>query len=257
MTFSVSGDRFLKKPNKGVYCMVQKIIKSLSLLTFVFFSVSCGKNPQQLTQKKPEQNQVKAQPTQNKDQLSVEANESLASEFNKKLDCGLEEGLSIEDRIKDCGNQEKVLSSGQVLKLVAHKEGQDEVVGTEFYKDMESGLIWETGLSEAAVSKKEAQKICDNKSDLNLKWRLPEADDFLKLGNNSNRQDHNLTVAEVFTNIYTYGSASFWTCSEKPYMYFARKPVLFKNIQTSTLSSDDLNPKKSTLLVQCVASENK
>ncbi len=229
MTFSVSGDRFLKKPNKGVYCMVQKIIKSLSLLTFVFFSVSCGKNPQQLTQ----------------------------SEFNKKLDCGLEEGLSIEDRIKDCGNQEKVLSSGQVLKLVAHKEGQDEVVGTEFHKDMESGLIWETGLSEAAVSKKEAQKICDNKTDLNLKWRLPEADDFLKLGNNSNRQDHNLTVAEVFTNIYTYGSASFWTCSEKPYMYFSRKPVLFKNIQTSTLSSEDLNPRKSTLLVQCVASENK
>lgn len=242
MTFSVSDDRFLKKPNKGVYGMVQKTIKSLSLLTFVFLSVSCGNNPQ-LMQKKA--------------QLSDEANDSLASEFNKKLDCGLEEGLSIEDRIKDCGNQEKVLSSGQVLKLVAHKEGQDEVVGTEFFKDMESGLIWETGLSETATNKNEAQKICHYKSDLNLKWRLPEADDFLKLGNKSNRQDHNLTVAEVFTNIYTYGTASFWTCSEIPYMYFRKKPVLFKNIQALAASSDDYKPHKTTVLVQCVASENK
>jgi hypothetical protein len=172
-----------------------------------------------------------------------------------KLDCGLDEGLTVAQRISDCGNVEKHLSTGQVMKLVALRAGQDEVLSTEYYQDAESGLVWETENNAEASSREEAYKICKEKNDLNLRWRLPNINEFLKLGNKDNSQDHNLTVAEVFTNIYTYGTASFWTCSEIPYMYFRKKPVLFKNIQALAASSDDYKPHKTTVLVQCVATE--
>jgi hypothetical protein len=212
--------------------MVQKIIKPLSLLTLLFLSVSCGNSTKSLA------NLV----NQNRENNSVE-----------KFDCGLEEGLTIEQRIKDCGNVEKHLSTGQVMKLVAMRTGQDEVLSAEFYQDAETGLIWETGINSEATSREEAQKICREKTDLNLRWRLPDANDFLRVGNKSNNQDHNLTVAEVFNSIYIDGTASFWTNSQVPFLKFFNKAVLFKNIQTRVATSEDYNLKNNVILVQCIS----
>jgi hypothetical protein len=141
------------------------------------------------------------------------------------------------------------------MKLVAKKLGQDEILGAEFYQDSETGLIWETENTSDATSREEAQKICREKADLNLRWRLPSANDFLKVGNKNNSQDHNLTVQEVFNPIFVDGSASFWTNSQVPFLKFFNKAVLFKNIQTRVATSEDYNLKKNTILVQCIASE--
>ena len=212
--------------------MVQKITKSLSLFTLLVLSISCGNNTKPLNN------------------LVTQENSAV-----EKLDCGLEDGLTVEQRIKDCGNVEKYLSTGQVMKLVAMRTGQDEVPSAEFYQDAETGLIWETGINSEATSREDAQKICREKADLNLRWRLPSANDFLKVGNKNNSQDHNLTVQEVFNPIFVDGSASFWTNSQVPFLKFFNKAVLFKNIQTRVATSEDYNLKKNIILVQCIASE--
>ena len=174
-----------------------------------------------------------------------------------KLDCGLEEGLTVAQRISDCGNVEKHLSTGQVMKLVALRAGQDEVLSTEYYQDAESGLVWETENNAEANSREEAYKICKEKNDLNLRWRLPNVNDFLKLGNKDNSQDHNLTVPEVFSSTFTTGSASFWTNSQVPFLLVFKKALLFKNIQSRVATSEDYRGTNSSTLVQCVATEVK
>ena len=174
-----------------------------------------------------------------------------------KLDCGLEKGLTVAQRISDCGNVEKHLSTGQVMKLVALRAGQDEVLSTEYYQDAESGLVWETENTTDANSREEAYKICKEKNDLNLRWRLPNVNEFLKLGNKDNSQDHNLTVSEVFSSTFTRGSASFWTKSQVPFLLIWKKPLLFKNIQSQVATSEDYRGTESAILVQCVATEVK
>jgi hypothetical protein len=213
-----------------------KIKTPLTLVTILSLATSCGNNPQY-------SNSLNTTP-QTEQEIAF-----------SKLECGMEEGLTVAERIKDCGNIEKHLSTGQVMKLVAKKLGQDEILGAEFYQDSETGLIWETENTSDATSREEAQKICREKADLNLRWHLPSANDFLKVGNQKNSQDHNLTVQEVFNNIFVDGSASFWTNSQVPFLKFFNKAVLFKNIQTRVATAEDYNMKKNIILVQCVATE--
>ncbi len=184
----------------------------------------------------------------------------------ERLDCGTDSDLSIDQRIESC-NETKTLSNGQKLNLIARKyvqpmpESSSSVENNqhfgevqEFYKDPNTGLIWQTSINYQALSQQDAKKICDNKKALNLKWRLPTQTEYLTLGNyvkNGTLLSQNHQIDEIFEPSFDkklIGKFSFWTSSSLG---------ANKNKQALIINSVDTQPKNAnhaeSFLVQCVS----
>ena len=97
--------------------------------------------------------------------------------------CGTGKLMTIDQRIKACGNQQKKLSNGQSLSLVASipvEQGRT----FSYYRDDASGLVWGKPIFQKAQT--ETFKSCSDLKELDLAWALPTNKEVLRVGNENN-----------------------------------------------------------------------
>ncbi len=132
--------------------------------------------------------------------------------------CGFGTGLSIADRISDCGNISKKVTTGQTFTLVA-KVINSSGKSLEYLRDDSSKLIFGPEADPKDVEKvqkeaglyfvhrgrrlpdfrKAAIEYCKSKKELGLKWHLATRDEFSKAGNKDNKYEINPALNGVLT----------------------------------------------------------